>query len=71
MDAEKFSEYFDNAPVFRIPGRRFPVDIFYSKAPEADYMDAAVVTILQVSNRPAVEGCPLPTPYTPWGFGFG
>ena len=31
MDAEKFSAYFDDAPVFRIPGRRFPVDIFYSK----------------------------------------
>lgn len=48
MDAEKFSAYFDDAPVFRIPGRRFPVNIFYSKAPEADYLDAAVVTVLQV-----------------------
>ena len=28
---------------FRIPGRRFPVDIYYTKAPEADYIDAAVV----------------------------
>jgi HrpA-like RNA helicase len=31
------------------PGRRFPVDIYYTKAPEADYIDACVVTILQVS----------------------
>lgn len=48
LDAEKFSEYFDNAPVFNIPGRRYPVDIFYTKAPEADYLDAAIVTILQI-----------------------
>ena len=27
LDAEKFSEFFDDAPIFRIPGRRFPVDI--------------------------------------------
>ncbi len=32
----------------RVPGRRYPVDILYTKAPEADYIDAAVVTTLQV-----------------------
>lgn len=32
----------------RVPGRRFPVDILYTKAPEADYVDAAAVTTLQV-----------------------
>ena len=34
LDAEKFSSYFDDAPIFRIPGRRYPVDILYTKAPE-------------------------------------
>eukprot|EP00898_Chlorokybus_atmophyticus_P001287 jgi/Chlat1/2159/Chrsp17S02733 len=48
LDAEKFSEYFDYAPIFRIPGRRYPVDIMYTKAPEADYLDASIVTILQI-----------------------
>lgn len=48
LDADKFSKFFDDAPIFRIPGRRFPVDIFYTKAPEADYIDAAVVTVLQI-----------------------
>ncbi|XP_034244398.1 pre-mRNA-splicing factor ATP-dependent RNA helicase DHX16 [Thrips palmi] len=48
LDAEKFSTFFDNAPIFRIPGRRFPVDIYYTKAPEADYIDAATVSILQI-----------------------
>ena len=54
LDAEKFSEYFDYAPIFRIPGRRYPVDILYTKAPEADYLHAAVVTTLQIhATQPA------------------
>ncbi|KAL7192227.1 hypothetical protein ACSBR2_024134 [Camellia fascicularis] len=48
LDAEKFSDYFDSAPIFKIPGRRFPVEIHYTKAPEADYLDAAIVTALQI-----------------------
>uniref|UniRef100_A0A3B4TTB9 RNA helicase n=1 Tax=Seriola dumerili TaxID=41447 RepID=A0A3B4TTB9_SERDU len=48
LDTERFSCFFDDAPVFRIPGRRFPVDIFYTKAPEADYLEACVVSVLQI-----------------------
>lgn len=48
MDADKFGQYFDDAPKFIIPGRMFDVDILYAKAPEADYLDAIVVTILQI-----------------------
>ncbi|XP_034937491.1 probable pre-mRNA-splicing factor ATP-dependent RNA helicase mog-4 [Chelonus insularis] len=48
LDATKFSSFFDDAPIFRIPGRRFQVDIYYTKAPEADYIDACVVSILQI-----------------------
>uniref|UniRef100_A0A674HGV6 RNA helicase n=1 Tax=Taeniopygia guttata TaxID=59729 RepID=A0A674HGV6_TAEGU len=48
MDTERFSAFFDHAPVFRIPGRRFPVDIYYTKAPEADYLEACVVSVLQI-----------------------
>ena len=44
LDAEKFSTFFDDAPIFRVPGRRFPVDIYYTKAPEADYIEATVVS---------------------------
>ena len=31
-----------------ISGRRYPVDIYYTKAPEADYIDACVVSVLQI-----------------------
>ncbi|XP_045818872.1 pre-mRNA-splicing factor ATP-dependent RNA helicase DEAH1-like [Trifolium pratense] len=48
LDAEKFSNYFDLAPIFKIPGRRYPVEIHYTKSPEANYLDAAVVTALQI-----------------------
>lgn len=57
LDAEKFSDYFDCAPIFKIPGRRFPVEIHYTKSPEADYLDAAVVTALQIHvTQPPGDG---------------
>ncbi|KAG5543088.1 hypothetical protein RHGRI_015988 [Rhododendron griersonianum] len=48
LDAAKFSDYFDSAPIFKIPGRPFEVEVHYTKAPEADYLDAAIVTALQI-----------------------
>jgi pre-mRNA-splicing factor ATP-dependent RNA helicase DHX16 len=56
LDAAKFSGYFDDAPVFNIPGRRYPVDIMYTKAPEADYVEAAVVTTLQIHITQPLPG---------------
>ncbi|CCM01881.1 uncharacterized protein FIBRA_03952 [Fibroporia radiculosa] len=48
MDAAKFSEYFDDAPVFYVPGRRYPVDIHYTPQPEANYLHAAITTVFQI-----------------------
>lgn len=56
LDAEKFSKYFDDASIFMIPGRMFPVDIYYTKAPEADYVDASVVTVLQIHVTQPLNG---------------
>uniref|UniRef100_A0AAF5PX96 RNA helicase n=1 Tax=Wuchereria bancrofti TaxID=6293 RepID=A0AAF5PX96_WUCBA len=56
LDVEKFSTFFDDAPILRIPGRRFPVDIYYTKAPEADYLDAAMVSILQIHLTQPLPG---------------
>ncbi|PIC47449.1 hypothetical protein B9Z55_006805 [Caenorhabditis nigoni] len=56
LDAEKFSGFFDDAPIFRIPGRRFPVDIYYTQAPEADYLDAAIVTVMQIHLTQPLPG---------------
>ena len=56
LDADKFSRFFDDAPIFRVPGRRFPVDIYYTKAPEADYCDAAVISVLQIHLSQPLPG---------------
>uniref|UniRef100_A0A6U0WST0 RNA helicase n=1 Tax=Pinguiococcus pyrenoidosus TaxID=172671 RepID=A0A6U0WST0_9STRA len=56
LDAEKFAAFFDDAAIFMIPGRMYPVEILYTKAPEADYLDAAVVTVLQCHITQPVPG---------------
>jgi len=48
LDAEKFSSYFGGCPIFSIPGRLFPVTILYSKEPEQDYLDASLITVMQI-----------------------
>lgn len=48
MNAEKFSNFYGNAPIFTIPGRTFPVEIFHSKSPCEDYVDSAVKQVLQI-----------------------
>ncbi|CAJ1850627.1 unnamed protein product [Sphenostylis stenocarpa] len=48
LDAEKFSGYFFDCNIFTIPGRTFHVEILYAKQPESDYLDAALITVLQI-----------------------
>ncbi|CAG2102632.1 unnamed protein product [Medioppia subpectinata] len=48
MDASKFALFFGNVPVFIIPGRTFPVQLYFSKNTCEDYVDAAVKQTLQI-----------------------
>jgi ATP-dependent RNA helicase DHX8/PRP22 len=48
LDAEKFSKYFYGCPIFTIPGRTFPVEVLYTKEPETDYLDASLITVMQI-----------------------
>ncbi|KAK3997056.1 putative Pre-mRNA-splicing factor ATP-dependent RNA helicase PRP43 [Cladorrhinum sp. PSN332] len=54
LDAQKFQTYFSlkkedpPAPLLAVPGRTFPVEIFYTPEPERDYVEAAVRTVLQI-----------------------
>ncbi|KAJ2741751.1 DEAH-box ATP-dependent RNA helicase prp22 [Coemansia sp. BCRC 34301] len=48
LDAEKFSKYFNNCPIFTIPGRTFPVEVLFSREPETDYLDSALMTVMQI-----------------------
>ncbi|KAJ2056357.1 Pre-mRNA-splicing factor ATP-dependent RNA helicase PRP16 [Coemansia sp. S146] len=48
MNAQRFADFFGNAPVFTIPGRTFPVDIMFSKSPCEDYVDSAVRQVMTI-----------------------
>mmetsp|Transcript_4239 Transcript_4239/g.12510 ORF Transcript_4239/g.12510 Transcript_4239/m.12510 type:complete len:714 (+) Transcript_4239:205-2346(+) len=48
LDASKFQDYFDGAPLLKVPGRTHPVEIFYTPEPERDYVEAAVRTAAQI-----------------------
>jgi pre-mRNA-splicing factor ATP-dependent RNA helicase DHX15/PRP43 len=51
LDALKFQKYFtagETPPLFKVPGRTYPVDIFYTVEPEPDYVEAAIRTTLIV-----------------------
>ena len=61
VDAHKFAAYFagadgEPAPIYTIPGRRFPITYYYTKASEADYVQAAIVTVLQIHVTQDVPG---------------
>ena len=48
LNSVKFSQYFFDAKIFTIPGRTFPVECLYSREPETDYLDASLITVMQV-----------------------
>mmetsp|Transcript_26293 Transcript_26293/g.47110 ORF Transcript_26293/g.47110 Transcript_26293/m.47110 type:complete len:1011 (-) Transcript_26293:523-3555(-) len=48
LEYEKFSAYFNDCPVFTISGRNYPVQIFYTREPEADYLEASLITVMQI-----------------------
>ena len=56
LDAGKFQDYFTGAPLLNIPGRTFPVEIFYTPEPERDYLEAAIRTVTQIHMCEETEG---------------
>jgi pre-mRNA-splicing factor ATP-dependent RNA helicase DHX15/PRP43 len=46
LNAERFQDYFEGAPLLDVPGRMFPVEIFYTPKPETDYLIAAIRTVM-------------------------
>ena len=47
LDAAKFAGYFGGARAAYVRGRQYPVQIFYTPAPEENYLDAAMTAALQ------------------------
>ena len=66
LDSEKFSAYFNNCPVFNVPGRAFPVKISHAleRPPTVSnngkssiaYFDAAIDTVLQIHESAKIPG---------------
>lgn len=48
LDSGKFQDYFEGAPLLEVPGRTFPVEVFYTPEPERDYLDAVIRTVMQI-----------------------
>jgi len=48
LNAERFQQYFEGSPMLDVPGRMFPVEVFYTQTPEQDYFSSAVKTVLQI-----------------------
>ena len=59
LDSAKFANFFASAPVFKIPGRTFPVDVLFSKTPQEDYVEAAVKQAIAIhlsASPPSLSG---------------
>lgn len=56
LDAQKFSAFFDDAPILNIPGRTFDVEMNYSTQPEANYLSAAITTVFQIHLSQPMPG---------------
>jgi len=48
MDAAKFAAFFGDVPVYTIPGRTFPVEMYFSRNVVEDYVDAAAKKSLEI-----------------------
>lgn len=54
LDSLKFQKYFGDgtdagkAPLLKVSGRTFPVETFYTQAPEPNYLEAAIRTCLMI-----------------------
>ncbi len=48
LEEKKFQKYFCDAPLIHISGRRFGVEVFYSKSPESNYVEASIRIATQI-----------------------
>lgn len=46
LDGEKVSKFFSDCPLLTVPGKLFPVEIFYSKERPTSYVESSLKTAL-------------------------
>lgn len=69
MDVDQFSQYFNGAPVLYLEGRQHPIQVFYTKQPQSDYLQAALVSVFQIHQVwPSCQVCASLGPWiVDWG----
>ena len=48
LDASKFHDYFDKAPLLTISDSTYPIEIFYISEPVRDHLEAAIGIPIQI-----------------------
>ncbi|KAL5331677.1 hypothetical protein ACEPPN_001212 [Leptodophora sp. 'Broadleaf-Isolate-01'] len=48
INAQAFSDFFEGAPIFNLKGRTYPVEVYNTPQPEANYLAAAITTLFQI-----------------------
>lgn len=59
LDSKAMAEYFElpaDRPPLYIAGRMYPIDVLYADQPVKDYVEAAVVTVLQIHQTAPLPG---------------
>jgi HrpA-like RNA helicase len=56
LDTEMFANFFQSPNILTIPGRQFPVEVFYLKKEEKDVVEAIMLTCLQIHMDEADNG---------------
>ena len=51
LEAEHFANYFNNARILYLEGRRHPVKMMYTVEPQTDYTQAALTSVLQLHRE--------------------
>lgn len=50
LDADKFSKFFNDAPILFVEGKMYPVERYYISKPADDILDAMVKSIIQINQ---------------------
>ncbi|GAB2280602.1 hypothetical protein Dimus_015231 [Dionaea muscipula] len=51
LDGEKVSRFFSGCPILNVPGKLFPVEIFYETERTANYIESASKKAIDIHNR--------------------
>jgi HrpA-like RNA helicase len=51
LQIELFTQFFSDANVVTVPGRQYPVTMYYTPEPEQEFIDAALITCLQIHEE--------------------